>query len=235
LGKSLPLPKGIQVKSNDNVLVPSDEPLVLRTFVDGASPRGIVIGYPERIHAMFDANQVRMVKFWRGAFFDPKGAWSARNMKFNGPAGDDSLDLPGPTFATLEKPDSMWPVAERTARDVGGKFRGYRLDKDRIPILRYQLGELSVEERLAPELAIGGAKMGRQFTLSGKAAKGLYAIIASGKSVTAAEGGVYEIGALTVTLRTPQKAIIRDSKEGQELLLPIPAGVKFNFEAIYSW
>ncbi|MFT5129039.1 MAG: mono/diheme cytochrome c family protein, partial [Rhodothermales bacterium] len=235
LGSSLPLPKGIQVKASGNVLIATDAPLVLRTFVDGASPRGIVIGYPERIHAMFNANQVSMVKFWRGAFFDPKGAWSARNMKFNGPASDDVLELPGPTFAQLEKPDSMWPVAGRTDRDIGGKFRGYRLDKDRIPILTYQHGDVAIEERLAPELAPGGAKMGRQFTLTGKAPEGLFAILASGKNITPVEGGIYDIDSLTLTLRTPQKPIVRDSKEGQELLLPIPAGDNFTFEVIYSW
>ena len=127
-------------------------------------------------------------------------------------------------------------MSDRTARETGGKFRGYRLDADRVPILKYQLGDAVIEERLAPELAIGGPRMARKFTLTGKTTDGLFAILASGKTISAAEGGNYNVDQnLTLTLRSPQNAVIRDTKEGQELLLPIPAGDNFTFEAIYKW
>jgi cytochrome c553 len=235
LGKSMPLPPGIQAKAGGDVLVPAGEPLVLRTFVEGAGPRGIVIGYPERVHAMFDANHVHMVKFWRGDFFDPKGAWSGRNMTFNGPAGSDVIDIPGPAFAQLEALDSMWPVAERTAREIGGRFQGYRLDKERIPIFKYQLGEVLIEERLAPELILGGAAITRQFTLAGSA-EGLFAKLAGGNSISEGDNGNFIVdGKLTLTFKTDQKPIIRNAKDGKELLLAIPDTAKFSFEVLYSW
>jgi len=40
-------------------LVPVKEPILYRNFIQGAGPRGIAVGYPERVSLAFDANESR--------------------------------------------------------------------------------------------------------------------------------------------------------------------------------
>jgi mono/diheme cytochrome c family protein len=240
LGKSMPLPEGIKSAGDKKELVPA-EPLVLRTFVKDASPRGFAIGYPERVHAIFDANNVRMAQFWRGKFFDPTGAWSGRTMGFNGPLGEDVLNLPpGPTFALLVNNEAPWPEAKKETRNVGGRFKGYRHDANRLPILIYELEGVRIEEKCLPELEIGGASMLRHFTLAAEQAPdNMYLMLAAGQKVEAVGAGAWKIDdRLTVKLRTPQNADarIRKSNNSSQLLLPVGFnGGKAEIEVMMSW
>ena len=98
LGASMPTPEGMDVGS-ELVLVPDERPLVFRTHMIDVGPRAIALGYPENVHAAFDANTVRLAKIWRGAFFDARGTWQGRAGQFLGPYGTDVLNLPaGPAF-----------------------------------------------------------------------------------------------------------------------------------------
>jgi hypothetical protein len=240
LGKSMPLPEGIKSGGDKKELVPS-EPLVLRTFVKDASPRGFALGYPERVHAVFDANVIRMARFWRGKFYDPTGAWSGRTMNFNAPLGEDILELPpGPTFAVLETSESAWPETKKESRNVGGRFKGYRHDANRLPILIYELAGVRIEEKCVPELAIGGAAMTRHFKLSTKdAPKNLYAVIAAGQSIVEDGDGAWKVdNRQTLKLRSSQKLAgkIRKTAKGSELLVPISfKGGDAEFEVIMTW
>ena len=146
LGASMPTPEGMDIGS-ELVLVPDQRPLVFRTHMIDVGPRAIAIGYPENVHAAFDANTVRLAKVWRGAFFDAKGTWQGRAGQFFGPYGTDVLNLPtGPAFAVLDDIDSPWPATGRYDRNVGGRFLGYRLDDLGRPALRYRLGDVLIEE-----------------------------------------------------------------------------------------
>ncbi len=127
LGDAMPLPAGLKIEGT--VLTPTDEPIVFRTFMNNASPRAITIGYPERVHVAFDANVVRLAKIWRGTFFDAGGTWNGRAGDFRDLSGTDALDLPpGPALAELPSADTPWPKAEMQDRNIGGHFKGYRLE-----------------------------------------------------------------------------------------------------------
>jgi hypothetical protein len=59
-------------------LVPTDEVLIYRNFIQGAGSRAIAVGYPEKIHLAFDANAMRPALLWRGDFIDASKHWVDR-------------------------------------------------------------------------------------------------------------------------------------------------------------
>ena len=168
LGPSMALPAGLN-PSGGHELVPTDEPIVHRTFLSGAGNRSIAVGYPEMIHVAFDADVVRLAMAWKGRFFDAKGMWEGRGGQHLGPLGTDVIDLPpGPSFAVLGSANAEWPLPKPTyhaqvERNLGGHFKGYVLDKQERPTFEYILNEVTIQEQPLPVLKAGGAELQRKF------------------------------------------------------------------------
>src|SRR5262249_44744260 len=122
-------------------LTPKDGAIIYRNFLtDGEGqqlPRGIAVGYPEKVHLAFDANQLRLAMIWQGLFIDAARHWTDRGSGFEGPLGDNVVKLPaGPTFAVLEKGDTAWP---KSGREEGQKFKGFKLNKEERPTFLYEV------------------------------------------------------------------------------------------------
>ena len=229
LKNSLPLPEGIVPEGSVAMeIVPVETPIVHRTFMQDVGPRAILAGFPEKLSVAFDANVVRLAKVWRGRFFDHSGVESGRTDKFLEPLGEDVLDLPpGPSFARLDSPQTSWPVAEKTSRNVGGRFLGYRLGNDRRPTFRYQLGGLTIEEKAEPILRPGGAVLKRSFQIRGGAEVAIYFLAAQGTSIIDQGAGNYEVnGAVRIQLKTSPETrpFIREDGGKRQLLAPISTG-----------
>ena len=241
LGASMPTPEGMDIGS-ELVLVPDQRPLVFRTHMIDVGPRAIAIGYPENVHAAFDANAVRLAKVWRGAFFDAKGTWQGRAGQFFGPYGTDVLNLPtGPAFAVLDDIDSPWPATGRHDRNVGGRFLGYRLDRSGRPSLRYRLGDVVIEETPTPLPGAGGADLARRFRLAaGPAPRPLFLLLAEGAEIVPGPAGAWSVdGTLDVSLASGEDLapIVRDSQGVRQLLQRIelePNG-SLDLEVTLSW
>ena len=241
LGASMPTPEGMDIGS-ELVLVPDQRPLVFRTHMIDVGPRAIAIGYPENVHAAFDANAVRLAKIWRGAFFDAKGTWQGRAGQFFGPYGTDVLNLPaGPAFAVLDDIDSPWPATGRHDRNVGGRFLGYRLDRSGRPSLRYRLGDVVIEETPTPLPGAGGADLARRFRLAaGPAPRPLFLLLAEGAEIVPGPAGAWSVdGTLDVSLASGEDLapIVRDSQGVRQLLQRIelePNG-SLDLEVTLSW
>ncbi len=228
LGTSMPIPEGMDL-GESMVLAPTDEPIVFRTFMSEASPRAIAVGYPEGVHAAFDANVQRLVKLWRGGFFDAKGTWSGRAGQFFGPHGSEVLDLPlGPAIASLPTPDADWPLPLLTDRDLGGEFRGYRFDDQRRPIFEYVLDEVRISEQLLPVVSAGGTHFVRRFTLDAAGAtEPYYLLAAEGAEIVLSDDGAWVVDGvqtLTVSATEPLEPRVRLSQGAAQLLIPIPTG-----------
>lgn len=225
LGKSMPLPKGVQLEGGvGEELIPVGEPIVHRTFMQGVGPRSILVGFPERVHAAFDANVVRLAKLWRGRFFDGSGVSSGRTDKFFDPLGTDVIDLPpGPALAFLDKPESPWPVADLRDRNIGGRFRGYGLESaTRQPTFRYQLRDVGVEERIEPVLKPGGTSIVRALELrSDVPVQGLWFLAGAGKKIAKGDDGAWTIdGKIELRLSGDIAEIkTRDGADGRELIV----------------
>src|SRR5436190_11807766 len=148
-------------------LEPTTGAIIYRNFVEGAGTRAIAVGYPEKVHLAFDANELRLALLWQGLFIDAAKHWTDRGAGFEGPLGDNVVKLPtGPTFALLEKADSAWPA---NGRKDGQKFKGYKLSKDDRPTFRYAVGDVTVED--FPDPVAEGQKEGLKRSLTLTAGK----------------------------------------------------------------
>ncbi len=228
LGTSMATPEGMDIGS-ELVLIPEERPLVFRTHMVDVGPRSIAIGYPENVHAAFDANNVRLAKVWRGGFFDAKGTWQGRAGQFYGPYGTDVLNLPpGPAIASLDDIDSPWPTAGRNDRNVGGRFLGYRLDEQGRPTLRYRLGDVLIEEAPIPLIAGGGTDLIRRFRLSaGSAPRPLFLLLAEGEEIASIGERTWRVDDtldVSVASAADLEPIIRDSQGVHQLLQRIELG-----------
>jgi hypothetical protein len=134
---------------------------------------------------------------------------------------------PGPAVAVLPSDDAPWPVAQdRRQRNVGGQFKGYRLDAQRQPIFMYRLGDIAIEEQPLPVPREGGVALARKFHLMGAPpdAGKLWLLAAAGAKVEQQSPGVWKVDdKLTVRVAAPQgaKEIVRDGALGKQLLVPL--------------
>jgi len=225
LGVSMPVPSGMNI-GDTLVLIPTDQPIIFRTFMTDVSPRAILVGYPESVHIGFDANVIRLAKAWRGGFYDAQGTWSGRAGRFLNPHGDDVINMPpGPALAFLNNADEPWPPVTMTDRNVGGRFMGYRLDDQSRPIFMYRLGDIVVEEQPLPVVSAGGANLTRRFSLeAGRVSDDLYLLLAEGDEISRNDDGSWSVdGLMSVILRSsaPMTPYVRTSQGVRQLLLPV--------------
>ncbi|MEE3199208.1 MAG: PA14 domain-containing protein, partial [Planctomycetota bacterium] len=133
-GKSSKIPSGLRKVGNE--LIPDDEALIYRHFIQGGGPRAIGVGYPEEVNLAFDANSQRIAMIWKGGFIDASRHRNGRGQGFQGPLGQSVVKLvEGAPFATLENPESPWP--SESGKKGGFKMGGYRLGKYRQPTFFY--------------------------------------------------------------------------------------------------
>ncbi len=170
LGSSMPLPKGL-VPGSAYELAPTDRPIVLGTFMDGLSARCFAVGFADQLHYVYDAEHCRTGMAWRGRFMDAAGTWFGRAGLLCEPAGFSVIEFPaGDAIALLQSnaqgaPQS-WPLT--TGRESGWRFLGVDRDGENVPTFRTVLGEIEVQERLAPARAVGGAHLVREFVIRSK-------------------------------------------------------------------
>ncbi len=127
------------------VLAADKNAVIYRNFIQGAGPRAIGVAYPEKVNLAFDANEMRLALIWQNKFIDASKHWVGRGPGFQVPLGDQVLKLSdGPAFARLDSPDATWPT--QPAKEMGYKFRGYRLTKDNRPTFLYDFDNVTIED-----------------------------------------------------------------------------------------
>lgn len=217
-GKSAQLPVGLGKKSIP--LMPDNTAIIYRNFIQGAGPRGIAVGYPEKLSLAFDANEMRLALLWQGAFIDAARHWTDRGVGYEGPLGDNVLHLPnGVSFAVLEKADTAWPG--QSAKDLGYRFRGYHLSPDDRPTFQYAMGDLAIEDFPNPTTA-KEPTLRRTLKLSAtKPLDNLYFRAAVGAKIEALGEGWYRIDGWKMKLDGGAPAKIRSAGGKSELLVPV--------------
>ena len=142
-----------------------------RNFIEGASPRGIGVGYPENLNICFDANALNIVMTWHGAFMD--GALSTGTARAGVPAAQRPLHdqaQRAQAIAVLPDAKAPWPELKLGNNDddraKGLRFRGYRLVEGRRPVFKYTASETVIEDYVIPEAGALPA-FTRQLTLTG--------------------------------------------------------------------
>jgi hypothetical protein len=235
----LPLPeKIIAGKIHNFEIKPRDRPVVLRTFMKNAGPHAIAIGFPQGVHVAFDAENVVLAQAWRGRFLDAHGTWFDRFTPLAEPLGKDVVNFTtSPLFGTLTAEDSPWPV---DGSETPYRFRGYRLDKAGIPTILYQYKTLLISDRFEP---VAGKHLQRTITLTrqsppeSKLAIPIWMLAHSGKLTAAGKDGQTDSHGLTVRLLTKQPvgAIVRESKNRTEWIVPFAVTDKTTVKLRYEW
>lgn len=204
----------------------------------GQSPvgyRGIGVGYPERISLAFDSGEMALRQLWKGEF-------ASVDLGHFRPSGTDPITFPpGIPFHRLKSMDDNWPYKGKTnhafPQDHGYQFRGYHLDAARRPALRYQYGDIAVEDHFTDLLDKDKkAYFRRTLNFDAPATQSqFYFRVAAGKEITAVSERVFKAGPLELRITGEQKGIVR-SGEPAEVLIPLtlPAGrTKLTLE--YQW
>jgi cytochrome c2 len=216
------LPVGLN--KNAIPLVPDKEAIVYRGFIDGAGPRGIAVGYPEKAHLAFNPNTLSLAMIWQGAFFDAARHWSDRGDGFEGPLGDNVLHFPNAvSFARLAKDDEPWPT--RNARELGHHFRGYRLSSDQRPTFLYEVTDVRIEDFPDAVAAKPNAAPTLKRTLTLTAAKSVdgftFRAAVADRIELLADGWYHINGEWKLRLESASKPIIRKRDGKAELLVPV--------------
>jgi cytochrome c553 len=216
------LPVGLN--RNSIPLVPDKEAIVYRGFLQGAGPRGIAVGYPEKAHIAFNPNTLSIATIWQGAFIDPARHWTERGDGFEGPLGDNVLQFPAAvSFARLAKDDEAWPT--KSARELGHRFRGYRLSPDQRPTFQYEVAGVHIEDFPDAIAAKPNASPTLKRTLTLKADKapdGFYFRAAVADKIELLADGWYKInGEWRLHLESASKPVTRMHDGKSELLIPL--------------
>ncbi len=237
-GPNAAVPYGL---GRDPIPLVADKGAILyRNFIQGAGPRAIGVGYPEKANLAFDANEVRLALIWQGAFIDASKHWTGRGEGFQGPLGDNILSLPsGPSFATLLDESTEWP--RQKAKELGGKFKGYYLTSGARPVFQYEIGNVHVED--FPEAVSGGdvPTIRRTLDLSTERPHTGLAIFAfraaTGKKIVPLGQDWFEVdGEWKVRLTADSKAFVRESAGKAELIVPIKfKNLKTRIVEEYAW
>ncbi len=232
------------LSSSSKELIPTEEAIVYRNFIQGAGSRAIGVGYPEGIHLAFDANDLRLALIWQGAFIDASRHWNGRGQGYQPPAGQNVKSLvDGISIAALASSAADWPALEAKqgpgpkfiARAMGHKFRGYRLTDDQRPTFLYEIDGLSIEDTPNPVETNTSVTLKRTLKISGSPKTNTYLRLAAGSISQDAE--LFSIGdglELRINNAKDLSVKIRESGGKQELLIPI-SDTSTNIELEYIW
>ena len=225
-------PVGLSRQSNDLRVGETTE------ICRGQSPvgyRGIGVGYPGRINLAFDSGEMALRQLWKGDFA------SVDSGHFR-PRGTDSISFPpGIPFHRLNSLDDNWPYKGKTnhafPQDHGYQFRGYTLDAARRPTLRYQYGDIAVED-FVEDLHDKDGQAYFKRTLHFDAPAGqqpFYFRAAAGKKISASNDRTFTADKLQIRITSDHKGLVREGENGDVLItLTLPKG-RSTLTLEYQW
>ncbi|MDB4338698.1 DUF1080 domain-containing protein [Rubripirellula sp.] len=217
-------------------LKPDDRPVIYRNFIQGVSPRGIAVGYPEKLNICWDANNFSLSLIWQDRFIDASKHWVGRGQGNQTPLGGNPVSLEKTAaVAFLADEKAAWP--SDAPRERGYRFLGYGLDERGRPTFRYKTPQATVEDKIIPISGDIAASLKREITItpnkdSGSA--GLYFRAAVGQI----EGNEQEGYLLEKTLKMSVSAdgalpLLREIDGAKELLIPIKGATTIQQQIIW--
>lgn len=150
-GSKAKAPSGLEGEAI--VLTAEKTPIIYRNFIEGLSPRGIAVGYPEHVNLAWDADRFNLVLLWKNDFIDASKHWVGRGPGFQGPLGDFVIKLDAALpLAKLSDVNAKWPTLDRnqSAHELGYRFRGYALNESGQPTFKYEFEAQTVTDFYIP-------------------------------------------------------------------------------------
>jgi len=153
--KDQPLPLKLEQSSSQSFeLIPTDRPILLRTFMDSpsAGTHAIAVGLPQQIHFAFDTKRLRLAEIWKGRFLNAQGTWFDRFAPSATPLGTNRITLPQASFGLFDQ-DRNFKVIDTASEkqlklNLQKKFLGYRVGEEGSPVFRYSIGRFLIEDRI---------------------------------------------------------------------------------------
>ncbi|NND97872.1 MAG: DUF1080 domain-containing protein [Pirellulaceae bacterium] len=218
-------------------LKPIDRPILYRNFIEGVSPRGIAVGYPEKANLCWDANQMSLALIWQDRFIDASKHWDGRGQGTQSPLGGGVTKWESVSpIAVLEDLETNWPTT--SAKERGYRFLGYRLDKQGRPTFRYNAVVANVQDKLIPVAGDLGGTFDRQLIVTPiegvDIAGTVYFRAAAGNVQPLPDGGFLVDDTVTIRIQSDgAKPIIRKRDGSSEVLIPIAGSTTITQEIIW--
>ena len=217
-------------------LKPDSRPVIYRNFIEGVSPRGIAVGYPEKVNVCWDANNFSLALIWQDRFIDASKHWVGRGPGNQTPLGGNpvSFEKVAPVAVLLDR-EAQWPT--QAPRESGYRFLGYQLDELGRPTFKYTLPGASVLDKLIPTAGEITASLTREILINPSEEGGegdLYFRAAVG-DIQSNDDGVFILNQ-TVTLRVETNGanpFVRNIQGVSELLVPVEGATKIRQQIVW--
>lgn len=207
-----------------------DEAVIIRRAFPGIGKRGLGVGYPGGVNLAFDAAQLRLASIWSGGFIEASGIWRGQGAGQARILGKDTVTFPpGPAFAVLAMPDAAWPLLDTTPRPSPNSFKGYTLDAQQRPTLRYAVDGFEVEDFFHERRdAAGRLFLERTLRFPAAPPAGLHFRVAVDKLVEPRGEREFVVGN-KLLVRLPVAPLLRGAEGAKELLLPVRGELKLEY------
>ena len=236
--KSQKLPEKIEeARSQQFELIPEERPILIRTFMETAGNHAIAVGFPQRVHYAFDAEQMRLAQAWRGRFLDAYGTWFVRSAPPASPLEAKVVALPaGSAFAQLPGGDARWPAEAENVEQY--QFLGYRFDPQGVPTLSYRYRGFVIEDCIEPASG-GGLKRSLSIRPADDKAvePNLWFRAHRGKNLRLQDTTCSELSGVTVTLEAPNTDALlwQDPDDSEVIEWRVPIHTDRKLEVTYQW
>lgn len=140
-----------------------------------------------------------------------------------------SSSPPGPAFAVLATADATWPVLDMATERSPFSFKGYSLDAQQRPTLKYALPGAEVTDFFMERRDdSGNLYLERILTFSSTPPAGFHLRVASGAMIEAQGANTFAVGP-NLVIKMSAKAVLRDAGDAKELLLPVRGDLKLEY------
>ena len=207
------------------------EPNILRSFMDikdaGKNKRivhAISVGNKENIHYTYDLDNGALFQIWKGGFLNTTPMWNDRGDGSSKPMGSLTSLSDSPTLMVLVSPEKPWGVSDASFRP-----RGYDLDENGQPTIKYDLKGVQVSDKITP--SEDGKMFKREIAVKGSLSN-IYGRLATAKNITKTPEGLFIVGDNAYFIKVIEGSpSIRESNGMKELIVPI--GEKLSYSIIW--
>ncbi|GAB3519156.1 LamG domain-containing protein [Emticicia fontis] len=221
---SLPSPQAV----GEIDITPSSQVELIRSFVmfDGKKRTHVIsVGTPAGTHYTYDLDQGAPLYAWRGDFADVTEMFYQRGEpQLLRPRGVKTTFSGKPTVAMLTDANGIMPDTLDDYKDL--IFKGYSLDGEGLPTFKYQYKGAELTEKLVPSTD-GGIST----TITANGGSNLYVKLGEAKTITMVNKGYYLLESPSndtyIQLDPKLKAVVRSTKAGQEIILPLSGSVSY--------
>jgi mono/diheme cytochrome c family protein len=191
-------------------LIPVDKPIIYRNFISDVSPRGIAVGYPEKLNLTFDADKNLLRLLWHGAFIDASLHWRGRGAGNQTPMGDHLIQF-----------EQQNPFVNDQAGPTAFKFKGYSLNEAGQPVFKYGNEQFQVTDFPVPVKRDKHVDVLRTLTIeAGSNSAKLKFMAGQGKTIEKQADGSYLVdGYLNVNMSGDLESAEIVNKDGKQMLV----------------